>query len=89
MYARKHTQRTSCAFLVAAHEGFKHASRGIQLFRFYGVALLKSDLRETFYERTFPGYSRFVRPDVPALWSRHDYDNNVHNTTIYSQTLSL
>ena len=63
--------------------GFKHASRGI-LFRFYGVALPESDLRETFYERTFPGYSRFVRPDVPALRSMHDYDNNVHNSTIYS-----
>ena len=26
-----------------------------------------------------------VRPDVPALRSRHDYDNNVHKTTIYSE----
>ena len=55
------------------------------VFNFFDfTALPKSDLRETFYARTFPGYSRFVHPDVPALQSSHDYDNNVHNTTIYS-----
>ena len=57
---------------------------GVYFFRFHGVASLKTELRMTFYERLCPGYSRFVRPDVPALQSRHDYDNNVHNSTNYS-----
>ena len=30
-----------------------------------------------------PGYSRSVHLDTLALRSRHDYDNNVHNSTIY------
>ena len=58
---------------------------GVYLFfRFHGVASPKTELRMTFYERSCPGYSRFVCPDGPALRSRHDYDNNVHNSTIYS-----
>ena len=57
---------------------------GVYFFRFHGVASPKTELRMTFYERLCPGYSRFVCLDGPALWSRHDYDNNVHNSTIYS-----
>ena len=57
---------------------------GVYFFHFHRVASPKMELRMTFYERLCPGYSRFVRPDSPALWSRHDYDNNVHNSTIYS-----
>ena len=64
-------------------EGFRHGLRGI-LFRFHGVASPKMELRMTFYEQLCPGYSHFVRPDGPVLRSRHDYDNNVHNSTIYS-----
>ena len=46
--------------------------------------------RSRIYGRTFlranvPGLFPFVPPDVPALRSRHDYDNNVNNTTIYSK----
>ena len=54
------------------------------LFRFQGVASLKSELRMTFYEQLCLVYSHFVRQDGLALRSRHDYDNNVHNSTIYS-----
>ena len=57
---------------------------GVYFFRFHGVASPKTELRMTFYERLCPGYSCFVRLDGPALRSRHDYDNNVHNSTIYS-----
>ena len=57
---------------------------GVYFFRFHGVASLKTELGMTFYERLCPGYPRFVRLDGPALRSRHDYDNNVHNSTIYS-----
>ena len=57
---------------------------GVYFFRFHGVASPKTELRMTFYEQLCPGYSCFVRPDGPALWSRHDYDNYVHNSTIYS-----
>ena len=64
-------------------EGFEHGLRGI-LFHFHGVASPRTELRMTFYERLCPGYSRFVRPDGPALRSRHDYNDNVHNLTIYS-----
>ena len=53
-------------------------------FCFHGVASPKTELRMTFYERLCLGYSRFVHPDGPVLWSRHDYGNNVHNSTIYS-----
>ena len=56
---------------------------GVYLFHFHGVASLKTELRMTFYERLCPGYSRFVHLDGPALRSKHDYDNNVHNSTIY------
>ena len=56
----------------------------VYFFRFHGVASPKTELRMTFYERLCLGYSRFVCPDGPALRSRHDYDNNVHNSTIYS-----
>ena len=57
---------------------------GVYFFRFHRVASPKTELQMTFYERLCPGYSRFVHPDGPALRSRHDYDNNVHNSTIYS-----
>ena len=57
---------------------------GVYFFRFHRVALPKTELRMTFYEQLCPGYSRFVCPDSLALRSRHDYDNNVHNSTIYS-----
>ena len=57
---------------------------GVYFIRFHGVASPKTELQMTFYERLCPDYSRFVRPDDPALRSRHDYDNNVHNSTIYS-----
>ena len=80
VYNAKNRYRHLLLCLPCLH---KHALRGI-LFRFYGVALPESDLQETFYERTFPGYSRFVRPDVPALRPGHHYDNNIHNSTIYS-----
>ena len=56
----------------------------VYLFRFQGVASPRSELRITFYERLYPVYSRLVRLDGPALRSRHDYDNNVHNSIIYS-----
>ena len=57
---------------------------GVYFFHFHGVASPKTELRITFCERSCLGYSRFVRPDGPALRSRHDYDNNVHNSSIYS-----
>ena len=58
---------------------------GVYLFfRFHGVASPKTELRMTFYKRSCLGYSRFVRLDGPALQSKHDYNDNVHNSTIYS-----
>ena len=57
---------------------------GVYFFIFMGVASPKTELRMTSYERLCPGYSRFVHPDDPALQSRHDYDDNIHNSTIYS-----
>ena len=56
---------------------------GVYFFIFRGVASPRSELWETFYKRLFPGYPRFVHPAGPALWSKHDYDHCVHNTTIY------
>ena len=62
--------------------GFEHRLRGI-LFRFCRVASLRSELWETFYKQLFLGYPCFVHPDGPALRSKHDYDNCVHNTTLF------
>ena len=56
---------------------------GVYFFVFLGVASPRSELRETFYERWFLGYPHFVHLASPALWSKHDYDHCVHNTTVY------
>ena len=56
---------------------------GVYFFVFRGVASPRSELWETFYERLFLGYPRFVRPAGPALRSKHDYDHCVHNTIVY------
>ena len=84
LYARKRTYRMSCVFLAAACGRIEARITGYNFFRFHGVASPKTELWMTFYERSCPGYSRSVRLDGLALRSRHDYDNNVHNSTIYS-----
>ena len=65
--------------------GFEHRLWGI-LFRFHGVASPRLELRETFYERLFPGYPHFVCPGTLALRPKHDYDNCVHNTILFIKT---
>ena len=60
---------------------------GVYFFIFCGMASPRSELQETLYERLFLGYPHFVHPADPALWSKHDYNHCVHNTTVYLQKL--
>ena len=66
----------------------KDLSRGHGVFNFFDFA--EWHYRSRIYGRlSTHERSRVIPvsmcPDVLALRSRHDYDNNVHKTTIYSE----
>ena len=67
-------------------EGFRHELRGIT-FSFSWSGITEDGITDDFLRAIVPGLFPFVRLDAPALWSRHDYDNNVHNSIIYYKRL--